>query len=108
MDEFIQALEDAAKEIERFFGLLFTGLLDILERAYQWLVAVANRVGSYLARLFTAIEKLLIALFKLSLFYVPGIIAILVGILGEIVWWLVVGVAWIVLITIIGLVYKKK
>jgi len=108
MDEFIQALEDAAKGIQRFFEQLLTGLLDILERTYQWLVAVANRVGSYLARLFTAMGKLLVALFKLGLFYLPGIIAILIGIFGEIVWLLVVGVFWVVLITIVGLAYKKK
>ncbi len=64
MDEFIQRLEDAAKGIQEFFEQLLTGLLDILEMAHRWIVTVINRIGNYLARLSTAIGKLLVAIFK--------------------------------------------
>ena len=108
MDEFIRVLEDAAKGIQRFFEQLLTGFLDILEKTYQWIVTVLNSVGNYLARLFSAIGKLLTALFKLGLFYLPGGVAVLFGTLSEITWVLVAGIIWIVLITVVGLAYRRR
>lgn len=108
MDEFIKALEEAAKKIQRFFDQTLTGILNLLESFHKWITAVLDYVGSYLVRLFNAIGKLLSALLKLGLFYLPGIIGVLIGLLAGIVWLLVLGVVWIVLITAIGLAYKQR
>ena len=108
MDDFIKTLEEIAQKLQIFFDQLLTGLLDVLERIYQWLSAVIKRVRIYLERLFSALSDVIIVVFKLSLFYSPGIICMLFGIFGGGTWLLFVGLLWIAFITIIALSYKDK
>lgn len=108
MDNFIQALEQAAKGIQQFFEQMLTGLVDLLERIRQWIAAASQRVSTYLTKLFAAAGRLLAALSKLTVPYLPGIIAFTLGILGTHLWLIIVGGGWIVFITIIGLTYRKK
>lgn len=108
MDNFIQALENAAKRIQLFFEQMLTGLVDLLERMRQWFAEISKRIRNYLSKLFAATAKLLIALSKLTIPYLPGLIALTLGIFGTHLWLTVAGAVWIVFITVIGLTYKKK
>ena len=108
MDNFIQALEQAARGIQQFFEQMLTGLVDLLERIRQWIAAASQRIRTYLTKFFTAAGRLILALSKLAVPYLPGIIAFTLGILGTHLWLIIVGGGWIVFITIIGLTYKKR
>ena len=108
MDDFIQGLEYLTKWLQRFFERLVTSFLDFPKRALEWLIIAVRRIGTNLIRLSLAIGKLLIVIFKLGLFYLPGIIAILAGVYNHNVWLISLGASWIVLITLVGFVYKKR
>lgn len=108
MENFIQALEHAAKGIQKFSEQLLSGLVAVLNRTWQAVIAITKRIDTYLTQLFTATWRLLVALSKLALPYLPGIIAFTLGMLGGHLWLALLGGGWIVFITIIGLTYKKK
>ena len=108
MNDFIQALEKVTKNVQKFFERILSGVLEILEAIYQWFASVIRIIGSYLDRLFTTLGKLIGVLAKLALFYVPGVVAIFIGIFGDAICLFFVGLGWLILITIIGLTDKGQ
>jgi len=106
-DDFIRSIERMGIELESLAASLLTALLRFLEDAYEKIVEVTRRIADYLARLFRALGRLSVALFKLMLFYLPGLACLFGGIAWESVVLMLVGVCWIGLVTLIGLAYRR-
>lgn len=103
----IATIELAGKKLEALASTLLSGLLDFLERALEWIVRVCERIVEYLKKLLPVLGRLISALFKLSLFYLPGVILVIIGLAKNNNTCIVLGVIWVFLITAIGLAYGK-
>lgn len=100
----LRGLEILSQKLEKLFNYFFEGLLDYLEKVQKWLKNKFNIIKNYLEKLFIVLWKVLINLFKLSLFYIPSIILILIGNSTTIT----IAIIYFVIITLIGLTYGKK
>jgi hypothetical protein len=100
LKNFASALEQFGNRIQDAFSILWEGLLDGIER----LAAAARyfylRLKDWLAQLCHTLFHLGIALAKLSLFYLPGLLAFLLG-------WVSFAIFWLAAISAIGLLYGK-
>ena len=103
-ERFVSSLEDMGKRVEEFFGSFFEGVLTFIEKIQQWIKVTITRIKEYLTRFFRAFGRLLEYSFKLSLFYIPGVILLIVGSPSTIL----IGVIYMFLITAIGLTYGKR
>jgi hypothetical protein len=74
LDNVIRSIERFGERVERLVASFFSGVLEFLERAYKWIVALTARIKDYLIRFSKAIGKLSFALFKLSVFYLPSVV----------------------------------
>ena len=108
LDALVAGIEAFARGVNEAVGRFFTGLVEFVESVYSWCVATIRRIKEYLVRFFTALGNLLWALFKLSLFYVPSILGIIVFWLGGHWGFLVAAIAWGLFITGVGLTYGRK
>ncbi len=71
LENMVKALTDFADSVETAVGSFFNGLLECLERIHNWLLTTAQRIWDDLAKLLPALGQVILALTKLSLFYVP-------------------------------------
>jgi hypothetical protein len=110
LDGMVDSLRRFAAAVESIVSRFFSGLLRFLEDTYNWLINTARPIADYLARFFPALANVFFfALIKLSLFYVPSAAFCCWTIFfdGSPIW-AIVGIAWAVFITGIGLTYGKK
>lgn len=108
LDDMIVALTRFAGAVDRTVSQLLSGLLRFLDAAYNWLAKIAERIANYLARFFPALANVLFALVKLALFYIPALLCFAWYALGGGKGWVIIGMAWAVFITLIGLTYGKR
>ena len=108
LENIVETLEKFAGRIEFLVGKMFEGVLNFLESARDWAIRIARRIGDYLVRFFRVIVELLVALVKLSLFYIPSVIFILIGYVQGSSGWYLAGVIWGLLVTGIGLTYSDR
>lgn len=108
LNDLVDGIERFGKTIESFFSLLLNGVLNFLESAYRWITDTIKRIREYLVRLFMALANLSVALFKLSLFYIPCLIFIAVYFFTRSGGWIIAAVVWFLFITAIGLTYGRR
>lgn len=104
----IEGMERLGKKLEHLVSTMLDGLLKFVERMKNWVTQVYSRVVEYLRLFIPALGRLLVVVTKLILFYVPGIILILIGIGTSSITYVIAGVIWILTITAIGLAYGKR
>ena len=100
LKDFASALELFVNRIQDAFLILWELLLD----GAEWLAEAARnfclRVKEWLAQLCHTLFQLGVAMARLSLFYLPGVLAFLLG-------WSSFAIFWLAAITAIGLLYGK-
>jgi hypothetical protein len=107
LDDFIRSIERMVIQLENLAASFLSAVLEFLEVAYEKILDVTKRIADYLARLIRAVSRLSVALFKLALFYVPSLFCILGGIAWESDLLLLLGALWTILVTAIGLYYRR-
>ncbi len=109
LEGMVAALSRFAAAVESTTARLFAALLQFVEDVADWLLRVAKAIADYLRRFFTALVKVVFALGKLSLFYVPSVVCVLWSISfsgGAVA--ILVAIGWALFVTGIGLAYWKK
>ncbi len=106
MNNFIQAIENATNRIRVFLEQLLSGILSILEKIYQSISSIIYRIKSYFASLFSVLRNLFSAFARLILLYIPGILLLLYGLMAGSIWSTIVGIIWIVGLTLVGFFYR--
>ncbi|MGH7496748.1 MAG: hypothetical protein ACREOO_30725 [bacterium] len=100
LKDFASTLEQFGNRIQDAFSILWEGLLDGAARLTAAARNFCSRIKDWLAQLWHTLFHLGVALAKLSLFYLPGLLALLLG-------WVGFAIFWLAAITAIGLLYGK-
>ena len=100
LDNLVATLERFGKRIQDAFLVLWEALLARIEEFAAVARNFALRIKSFIAQLFHTLSHLMIVLAKLSLFYLPGLLALLLD-------WRGFAIFWLVLVTAMGLLYGK-
>jgi hypothetical protein len=101
------ALQDTSRRLAEAVSDFLEALLEFINAVYIWLSEAATAIWNYLTTLFSQLIELGLALFKVSLFYIPSIAAFTIYFSGNSILWLFFAIIWFVLITSIALFYKK-
>ena len=112
LDGLVEAIELFRRRIEALASSILTGILRFLDEVGRWLLDICDRISKYLLNLGRALGRLFMALLKLIAFYLPGILCV-VGAIRKSdsptsTFFLILGLAWIGLVTLIGLAYKHR
>lgn len=107
LEDMLSALERFGNRLENLAARLLEGLLIFLEEAYAKIIQITKRIWDYLLRLGRALYRLMIALTKLSLFYIPSVVLILAFVVTGRLVFFVGSALWFVFITAVGLTYGK-
>ena len=102
------ALQDTSRRLAEAVSDFLEALLEFINAVYIWLSEAATAIWNYLTTLFSQLIELGLALFKVSLFYIPSIAAFTIYLSGNSILWLFFAIIWFVLITSIALFYKKR
>ena len=108
LEKAVAALEVAASNLERLTDAVLQAFLRGLDRTYQWLVKAVKYVKEYLIRAGKALARLLLVGFKLMLFYLPGIICIVLYFPTKWLIFLIIGLFWILLISALVLTSRGR
>lgn len=109
LEAMIEGVSRFAQTLDSIVSGFFHGLVEFLERASRWIVDTTIRIKNYLIRLIDAIGRCIWALFKLTLFYLPSILSLVVFYLFPHQWgWLAFALFWFLFITGVGLTYGRN
>ena len=103
----VSGIEKMAEEIQGLVAIFFESILRFMKDAAHWYEDAGKRIREYLARFFSALFKFLGALGKLSLFYIPSLILVFLGVMTGTSWFYVGAAVWTIAISAIGLTYKR-
>jgi len=106
-DDILQVLDAFAKRIERFASEFLEAVLHFLRDAATWLERVSERIAQYLRRLFPVLGHVGVALIKLFLIYLPGLLVGIVSISSGSVAWTVAALIYMGFMTLIGTSYRN-
>jgi hypothetical protein len=108
LNRLVDSIEQYGRRLEEVVGSFFLAFVEFLEKTREWIVDVTTRLKNYLIRLTNAVAHLLWALLKLSLFYLPTIISIVVLFFYP-SWWLIgLAIVWFLFVTGIGLTGRLR
>lgn len=108
LERAVAILEAAASNLERLTDAVLQAFLQYLDRTYQWLVKAVKYVKEYLIRAGKALGRLVLVEFKLFLFYLPGVICLLIYFPSKWSILLIIGCVWILLITALVITSRGK
>jgi hypothetical protein len=106
-EDFATAIEKMAENLQKFCGEFLESIVIFIKDATNWLEETGKIISEYLNRFFIAFSKLLYALGKISLFYLPSLFFLLISIVVKSWFFFLLTVGWAVVVTMIGLTYKK-
>jgi len=75
MRDMADALQDTSRRLAEAVSDFLEALLELINAVYIWLSEAATAIWNYLTTLFSQLIELGLALFKVSLFYIPSIAA---------------------------------
>ena len=107
-DGMVSMAEKMAEEAQKLVANFFESILRFMKDAALWYEDASKRIREYLTRIFSALLIFFTALGKLSLFYVPSLILVFIGILKSSYLAYLAAAMWILAISAIGLSYKRK
>jgi hypothetical protein len=108
VDSFVAAMEGFGREVESVAARFLEAILRFLDDARRWIERVVRRIIEYAAKFLPALGRLAWSLFKLSLFYFPSLVALILGVSGPSGIWLFTAIAYAAFITAIGLSYGRS
>ncbi|MEA2559112.1 MAG: hypothetical protein QOH06_616 [Acidobacteriota bacterium] len=108
VDDLVAAMEQLGKQVEAVAARFLEAILRFLDDAARWIERVVRRIIEYAAKFLPAFGRLSLALFKLSLFYAPSLLALLFGASRGSVGWIFIALVYAAFITVIGLSYGRS
>ncbi len=78
LEAMMRGLSAFARSVGHVVSSFFHGLVEFVERMCRWIADTTVRIKNYLIRLAKALGQTIWALCKLSLFYVPALICLVV------------------------------
>lgn len=104
--DFTETLTRMAIRIRRGLEHFLEALLRAFRLLARWLEEVVKRIIDYLAKLLPEIARSVWAMIVILLFYIPSFIAMLIYWWRGSIVWLILGIGWFILITLIALLYR--
>jgi hypothetical protein len=108
VDDLVAGMEELGKDLEAVAARFLEAILRFLDDAARWIERVARRIIEYAAKFLPAFGRLLLALLKLSLFYVPAFAALSLGVSRDSGGWIFVALVYAAFVTVIGLSYGRS
>ena len=107
-DNMVSMTEKMAEEAQRLVSNFFESMLRFMKDTAHWYEDASKRIREYLTRFFSALLRLFSALGKLSLFYLPSLILLFIGVVkNSYLAYFTAGI-WMLAISAIGLSYKRR
>jgi len=108
LDCFVSALEDFSMSIQKFVADFLESILRFINDTARWIENAFKRICEFLDRFFSALLRLVGALGKISLLYIPTLILIILFFSLRSLICLILAIAWFGILTMVGLYYKKR
>ncbi|MCI5142720.1 MAG: hypothetical protein D3909_13555 [Candidatus Electrothrix sp. ATG1] len=107
-DNMVSMAEKMAEDAQGLTASFFESILRFMKDAAHWYEDVSKRIREYLTRFFSALLRLFSALGKLSLFYIPSLILLFIGVVKNSSLAYIAAGIWMLAISGIGLSYKRR
>ena len=109
LENLISALAEFKRRLFNGFSAFISGVVELLEALRDWFIEVVQAIWDYLVRFFVALGNLLWVLIQLFLLYVPaiGMGGYYYFAEGASLGWLIGSIAWIIIVTLAGLFYRR-
>ena len=107
-DRMVSMAEKMAEDAQRLVANFLESIVRFMRDAAHWYEDASKRIREYLKRFFLALLKFMSALGKLSLFYIPSLILLFIGIVKSSYLAYITAAIWMLTISAIGLSYKRR
>jgi hypothetical protein len=108
LDSFVSALEEFSVRIQKFVTDFLESILRFMNDTAGWIEKAYKRICKFLDRFFSALIRLVGALGKISLLYIPSLILLILYFSLQSWMCLFLAIAWAGMLTMVGLNYKKR
>ena len=107
-DNMVSMAEKMAENAQGLAANFFESIVRFMKDAARWYEDASRRIREYLRRFFSALIRFISALGKLSLFYIPSLILLFIGIVKSSYLAYIAAAIWMLTISAIGLSYKRR
>ena len=102
-DNMVSVAEKMAERAQGLAASFFESILRFMKDTAHWYEDASKRIREYLRRFFSAFLRLFSALGKLSLFYIPSLILLFIGVVKNSYFAYIAAGIWMLAISAIGL-----